>query len=143
MNGRQELLAYLGSSIATVVALFGLQYWYATYLDVSVVHAQHDDAPLSEKVAAVRAEEEKKLASGSLPIEQAKQALAQRGRVSFARIAPKASDDVSAMGGWIYQPGFKPYESRAPKAPAEDATASAEGTEPAAAAPAQKPEGAP
>src|SRR5689334_11761971 len=118
MDGRQELLAYMGSALVTIAALFGLQYWRATYLDVAVVHASRLDVPLNEKVAAVRAEEQKKLSSGRRPIDQAKRELAQRGRAAFPNIAPKASDDLSAMSGWINQPGFKAYEPRTPPPPA-------------------------
>jgi hypothetical protein len=132
MDGRQELLAYLVTSIGTVVVLFGLQEWYATYLDVAVVHAQHADEPSSAKLAAVRAGEQAKLSSGALPIEQAKRALAQRGRLGFPRIAPQASADVSAMSGWIHQPGFKGYEPRTPPAPvAEPQAVAAESQAPA------------
>lgn len=140
MDGRQELLAYLTSATVTIVALFGLQYWYETYLDVAVVHAQRTDAPLNEKVVTVRAEEQRKLSSAPLPIDQAKRALAQRGRTGFPRVAPKPSDDLSAMAGWIYQPGFKPYEPRTPSAPASDQAGVSESgaavaaTEPAASA---------
>jgi hypothetical protein len=134
MDGRQELFAYLGSAIITIAGLFGLQYWYATYLDVAVVHASRADTPLNEKVAAVRAAEQQKLSSGAMPIDQAKRGLAQRGRAAFPKIAPKPSDDLSAMSGWMYQPGFKTYEPRTPPPPpAEQAIAAADG---AAAAPA-------
>lgn len=127
MDGRQELLAYLGTAIVTIVALFGLQIWYATYLDVAVVHAQKDEVPLNPQVAAVREAEAKKLESGSMPIAAAKRALAQRGRAGFPQIAPQPSQDLGPMSGWIQQPGFKPYEPRRPEAPVADANAPAEG----------------
>jgi hypothetical protein len=135
MDGRSELLAYLGSSLTTIAVLFGLQSWYVSYLDVEVVHARRTDAALDAKVAAAREQEKAKLSSGALPIEQAKRELAQRGRQGFPRIAPKQSDDLSAMSGWIHQPGFKGYEPRVAQAASvpEQLPAVAPGTEAAVA----------
>lgn len=113
MDGRSELLAYLGSSLATIAVLFGLQSWYASYLDVFVVNADKADVQLDAKVTAVRTQEAAKL--GSLP--EAKQALAKRGRAAFAQVAPKSSDDLSAMSGWIYNPAFAAYVPRAQPKP--------------------------
>jgi hypothetical protein len=126
MDGRQELLAYLGASLATIAALFGAQFWYESYLDVAVVHAQNADAPMNDKLAAVRSQEQQKLGASALPIDGAKQALAQRGRSAFPRITPKPSDDLSAMSGWINRPGFAAYVPRAlpvQAAPAADGAA--------------------
>jgi len=117
MDGRGELLAYLGSALTTIVVLFGAQYWYASYLDVAVVHGDRD-MPMDAKLAAVRDDEHKKLSSGALPIDRAKQALAQRGRLGFPRITPKVSEDLGAMSGWINKPGFAAYQPRQPQAPA-------------------------
>lgn len=114
MDARSELLAYMGAALVTIVALFGLQIWYATYLDVSVVHAR-SHAPLNPQVAEVRAKERQKLESGRMPLAQAKAALAQN-RAGLPQIAPQPSDDLSAMSGWMHKPNFKPYEPR--KAPA-------------------------
>src|SRR5262245_55633038 len=122
MDGRNELLAYLGASIITIVGLFGLQSWYASYLDVSVVHAQRADLPMNEKVASIRAAEQQKLSSGKRPIEEAKRAIAEGGRTSFPKIAPKQSEDLTPMSGWINRPGFKAYEPRKAQAPAAPAT---------------------
>ena len=113
MDGRSELLAYLGSSLATIAVLFGLQSWYASYLDVFVVNTDKADVQLDAKVTAVRTQEAAKL--GSLP--DAKQAFAKRGRAAFAQVAPKSSDDLSAMSGWIYNPAFAAYVPRAQPKP--------------------------
>jgi hypothetical protein len=118
MDARNELLAYLGAALATIVVLFGAQHWYASYLDVSVVHALTADTPTDPKLLQVRAAEHQKLTSGALPIDRAKQQLAQRGRLGFSRITPKASEDLGAMAGWINKPGFAAYVPRQPQAPA-------------------------
>jgi hypothetical protein len=47
-----------------------------------------------------------------MPIDKAMEALAQRGRGGFAKLAVKPSDDLSAMSGWIGKPGFQPYVPR-------------------------------
>src|SRR6185295_17060912 len=146
---RNELLAYLGASIVTIVGLFGLQSWYASYLDVSVVHAQPADTPLNDKVAAIRAQEQQKLSSGKRPIEEAKHAIASGNRAGMASIAPKQSEDLTPMSGWISRPGFKAYEPRKPQAgaapaaaPEGEAAAPADGAAaPAAGAPAQPAQG--
>jgi hypothetical protein len=148
MDARNELLAYLGASIVTVVALFGLQAWYASYLDVAVVHAQPADTPLNEKVSAIRAQEQQKLSSGKRPIDEAKRMVAGGNRASLTAIAPKQSEDLTPMSGWISRPGFKAYEPRTsqPSAPAAapqgEAAAPADGAVPAAAQPAGAPAGA-
>ena len=143
MDGRNELFAYLGSTLATIAGLFTVQLWYESYLDVNEVHASHRDAPIDEKLSAVRAEEQQKLGSGRLPIDQAMAAYAQRGHGVSPKLAVKPSDDLSAMSGWIHKPNFAPYEPRKPVAPppaavdavpgtAEGAPAGAEGAPPAA-----------
>lgn len=136
MDARSELFVYIGSTLATIAGLFAVQLWYESYLDVSVVHAMDRGAPLPKSLQDVRDAEQAKLGSGKLPIEQAIAGLAQRGRAGFPRIAPKPSDDLSAMSGWIHKPGFAPYVPRpAPKpvavegaVPAEGAAAPAEGS---------------
>ena len=116
MDARSELFVYMGAALTTIAVLFGAQSWYASYLDVSVVHAPNHDAPSDAKVAAVRAAEQQKLEAGAVPIVQAQHAIAERGRGASAKLAPQASEDLSAMSGWIHRPGFAPYEPR--KAPA-------------------------
>ncbi len=125
MDARQELFAYLGAAITTIAVLFGAQHWYASYLDVSVVHGLEVDAPMNEKLAAVRAQEQQKLSSGRMPIDRAMQALAQRGRMAFPLVAPKPSEDLSPMSGWIHQPGFTAYVPRKQPAPAPAAPTAA------------------
>jgi hypothetical protein len=149
MDARNELLAYLGASIVTIVGLFGLQAWYASYLDVAVVHALAPDTPMNEKVSAIRAQEQQKLSSGKRSIEEAKRMIAAGNRASLTAIAPKQSQDLTPMSGWISRPGFKAYEPRTSQAsataaaPAGEAAAPAgEGAAPAGeAAPAQPAQG--
>jgi hypothetical protein len=141
MDARNELFAYMGSCLATIVVLFGLQHWYASYLDVHVVHAQPRDTPTNAKVAAQRAAERGKLAGGAMPLADAKKAIAERGRTAFPRIAPKPSDDLSPMSGWMFRKGFAPYVSRyTPPAAAPEGGATDPAGAPAAGAPAPQAE---
>jgi len=112
MNSRSELLAYIATTIATVVGLFVLQAWYASYLDVAVVHGSQHDLPGNPKVLAAREQEQAKLAGSKMPIDTAKRLLAERGRQAAAGVMPQPSDDLSAMSGWVFRPGFRPYEPR-------------------------------
>jgi hypothetical protein len=127
MGIRRKLLLGLGSALATTAGLFTLQIWYASYLDVAVVHGDLSDVRMSAKLEAVQSEELAKLTSGSMPIDQAMVALAQRGKSKFPKLAVKPSDDISAMSGWIHKPGFKVY------VPRPVAAATAEAGSPAAA----------
>lgn len=116
----KELFVGLGTALATAAILFGLQHWYASYLDVVVLHGQPSDVRMGiAKLEAVRNEEQATLTSGTVPIATAMAALAQNGRNAYSKIAAKPSDDLSAMSGWIHKPGFKPYVPRtaAAKAP--------------------------
>jgi hypothetical protein len=112
MGIRRELFVGLGSALATTAGLFALQTWYASYIDVAVVHGDLSDVRMSAKLEAVRNEERAKLSSGPVPIDKAKEALGQRGRNEFPKLAVKPSDDVSAMSGWMHKPGFKVYVPR-------------------------------
>ncbi len=106
-TGNSELFTFLGAAFSTIVALFGGQILYAACLDLRF-HDAKNGAPQSEAAVAARDEQLQKLASGKLPLEQAKQALAQRGRDGFASVAAHPSDDLSAVAGWIHHPAFKP-----------------------------------
>ena len=127
MSVFKELFVGLGAALATTAGLFTLQLWYASYLDVAVVHGDKSEVRMGAKLEAVRNEEHTKLSSGSMPIDEAMQALAQRGRNAFPELAARPSDDLSAMSGWIHQPGFKTYVPRPAAAPAAQATPLTEG----------------
>jgi hypothetical protein len=117
----KELFVGLGTALLTSAGLFALQTWYSSYLDVAVIHRDLSNVPMDAKLQAVRNEEQAKLAAGRLPIDEAMEALAQRGRNEFPKLAVKPSDDISAMSGWIHKPGFKVYVPR-PVAAAAEAT---------------------
>lgn len=113
MDLRKQLLLGLRAALATSAGLFALQFWYSSYLDVAVVHAERRDVPMVAKLQAVRNEERTTLTTGAVPIDKAMEALAQRGRNAFPKLAAKPSDDLSAMSGWVHRRGFKVYVPRA------------------------------
>ena len=121
----RELLVGLGTALATAAGLFALQLWYASYLDVAVVHGGAGALPMNAQLAAVRSEEHAKLSSGAVPIGTAMAALAQHGRNAYGKIAARPSDDLSPMSGWIHRPGFRPYVPRSAAAAALAAPAPA------------------
>lgn len=137
MGARKELLLCLGTALATTAGLFTLQSWYSSYLDVVVIHGDLSDVPINAKLQALRSEEDAKLSSGRLPIGKAMEALAQRGRDAFPNLAPKPSDDLSAMSGWVHKPGFQLY------VPRQSVTAAAAVATPLAHGTGTAPDGAP
>jgi hypothetical protein len=131
MDGRSEFFVFMGAAIGTTVMLFVAQQVYASYLDVNVVHAAWEDAPRDAKIVAKRSAEQQALSGGKMPIAQAIEALALRGRTGSNRIAPVASDDLSAMSGWAFRHGFTAYAPRTvtavAAAPAADPASAPEG----------------
>jgi hypothetical protein len=113
----KELFVGLGTALATLAGLLVLQLWYASFLDVAVVHGDLGDVQMAAKLEAVRNAEHAKLTSGAMPIEKAMAALARDGRAAFPQLAAQPSGDLSAMSGWIHKPGFQPYVPRQVAAP--------------------------
>jgi len=122
MNVPKELFVGFGTALVTIAGLFALQLWYASYLDVAVIHGDLSAVPMDAKLQAVRNEERAKLTAAPMAIDKAMEALAQRGRNAFPKLAARPSNDLSAMSGWIHKPGFKPYVPRQVEAPTAAAT---------------------
>jgi hypothetical protein len=139
-DAERDLFGFVGAAFATMIGLFVLQEWYGTFVDVRA-HASFAAAGANPDVAKVRAAEAQKLASARVPLDRAMQDLATRGRARPDAVAPKHSDDLSAMSGWIHRPRFQAYVPRA--APAPKAEQEAPAPEPAEAAPPSEPEKGP
>jgi hypothetical protein len=116
-DAQRDLFGFVGAALGVIVGLFVLQELYGSFADVRA-HARLAEAGVFPEVAAAREAEAKKLASGRMPIDRAMRALAERGRLGFPSIAPKASDDLSAMSGWIHRHDFRAYEPRPAQVPA-------------------------
>ena len=106
-NGRSELLIYLGAAFATLIGLFAVHWLYASYID-NRYHQQLAAGGPHESVLVARDEDQKLIAQGKIPLDQAMQLLTTRGRGGFTSIAPAASEDLSPISGWIRHPNFKP-----------------------------------
>lgn len=136
MSARDQFFQYLGIAGGSLLGLFALQGLVASYLDISY-HAEIAELGSHEVVDKARADENARLSG----IGEAMGKLA-KGRSADALIVPRASDDVSAMSGWVHHPDFAIYEPAAPAAPAAPevapvvvAPAPAEPAAPAAPAP--------
>jgi hypothetical protein len=130
-DGRTDLFVFLGAAFTTLIGLFVLHAWYASYIDVSY-HERFNQAGPYESVVAARQQEQAELAGGKIPIDKAMTQLAQRGRGNFGSISPSASTDLSAISGWIYYPNFKPVVAH-PIRTARPAPAAANPAQPVAA----------
>jgi hypothetical protein len=74
----------------------------------------------------LRADEDQRLKSGPMPIEQAMQAIVAKGRMNASPdIAPSASRDVAPLQGWSKLPGEVPPAMTAPPPESVDAGAPA------------------
>lgn len=108
MSGKTELFMFLTAAFGTIVGLFTAQEFFLSHHDI-LTHEAIDQAPANPELVALRQAEADALQSAPLPVEDAKRALAERGRGGFADIAPRASDDYSALSGWVHAKGFKPF----------------------------------
>lgn len=133
-TGRSELLLYIAVSLVTTIGLFVVHRWYATFLDVRY-HDKLVEAQPSEARFAADEEDHKRLGSGKIPLAQAMDRLAKRGRSAASTIAPAPSADLSAVSGWIHRPGFKPVTAH----PVRTAPAASKPAEPVAPAAAPAP----
>lgn len=106
MSPLDNFLRYLGVTGATIIGLFAVQYWGYTMLDL---HFNEERAEAPANTALVKRRQQ-----ASQALEQAgiKQAMAQvaQSRSASPLITPRASDDLSAMSGWVQRPDFAPYE---------------------------------
>lgn len=102
-------------AIIGALAFVGLRFALGPYFTEIVDREQSAKQSAPAEYAAARAEQQQALTSGSLPIDQA---IAQVGAArDRALIAPRQSEDVTALTGWVKAP--KPL----PKLPPRPATA--------------------
>jgi hypothetical protein len=137
-NAKTELFQYLAAAFATLIGLFVIHTAYAAVIDVSY-HKRLAEAGPYESVTTARKADQDALQKGKIPVEDAIAKLTHN-RATIGSIAPQPSQDLSAISGWIYLPGFKPvvaHPIRVARAPV--ATAAPKATEPPAAEPAPAP----
>lgn len=99
-------------ALLAVATLIGVHFALVAYFDqmasAEVQRKYGDIKP--EALMSVRADEKQRLSSGPMPIDQAMQALEQKGRMGASpAITPApANVDVSPMQGWLKMPGEVP-----------------------------------
>lgn len=136
MSGKTELIAFLVAAFGTIGGLLTLQGFAVTHRDIAANEAI-DQAPANAELLATRKAEATALETARMPIEDAKRALAERGRGGFPEIAPQSSEDYSALSGWVHAKGFKPFvPPAAPPAPVAVEAAAVDATVPVGSPPA-------
>ena len=119
--------------IISVLTVLAVRFALGTYFDQA---AQAEELrkigqAKPEALMELRTDEHARLMTGSVPIEQAMQDLAKKGRMSASPdIVPTASRDVAPLQGWMKMPSTVPAPMLAPSAsPALAADAGASGAE--------------
>lgn len=124
-------------AIVTLVAVHAV---LGAYFDRVVQAEEMQKVGKPETLMSVRASEKERLQSGPMPIEQAMQTLAAKGRMGASpNVMPSASKDVAPLQGWVKLPAEVPPAMTAPApAPATSSSAAPAGSAPAPAG-SQKP----
>ena len=94
-----------------VLALFGLKYVFDSYSDRSETHvrALHIEAShASQVLLEYRRHAALELNGGEMPIDEAMDRLAERGRGGFAEIRPVVDTTTAAREGWARMPIAQP-----------------------------------
>ncbi|MFO0680615.1 MAG: hypothetical protein U0234_01125 [Sandaracinus sp.] len=97
----------LVSAVLVVLTLFSLKYVFDSYLDTSnlgVRRAHIAESHASEVLADYRATSQDQLRGGQMPISDAMEQLATRGRSAFVQIRPVADTTTAAREGWSAMP---------------------------------------
>ncbi len=97
----------LVSAVLVVLTLFSLKYVFDSYLDASnlaVRRAHISESRASEVLSEYRATAQDHLRGGEMPISDAMEQLATRGRSAFPQIRPVADTTTAAREGWSAMP---------------------------------------
>lgn len=95
------------ATIGTVVTLFSLKYAFDSYLDVSNLHVRQThvtESHASEVLAEYRSHAQDQLREGEMPIGDAMEQIATRGRGAFPQIRPIVDTNTGAREGWSAMP---------------------------------------
>lgn len=95
------------AAVLAVLALFGLKYVFDSYMDRSAIHVRslHVDASHAAQVLLeYRQHAALELNGGEMPIDEAMDQLAERGRGAFVQIRPVADTTTAAREGWARMP---------------------------------------
>lgn len=98
-------------SLLAVSLLVGVKFAADSYLEANTraVRAGHVETSTAlEALESYRSESNASLAGGEMPIDEAMDALATRGRAAFVQIRPTADDNDGARLGWASLPATAP-----------------------------------
>jgi hypothetical protein len=123
-------------AILAIITLIAVHMTLSAYFDHMNRAEIRRKVGLPEALMSLRADEKEKLSTGPVPIDQAMQMLATKGRMNASPdIVPSASKDIAPLQGWIKLPGQVPPAMTAPPpAPPTSPAPSASAAAPAASA---------
>ncbi|MGO8995130.1 MAG: hypothetical protein ACLQVI_17585 [Polyangiaceae bacterium] len=109
-NSPPQIRIILTVAFSSVVILAALNSVFRSYFLMMTEEVEHEHLSRPEELIKLRAGEQKNLTTSPLPISQAMQELATRGRTNYqaflsqADITPQASNDLGPMVGWVRSP---------------------------------------
>jgi len=107
-------------TIVTVLSLVAIRFVLGSYFTEMIEGEQRRKQTAPEEYTALRADQEKALSGGAMPIDQAIAQLSSKRDSEL--IAPKQSEDTTPLTGWAKSPKALP-KLPAPAAPPVDTTA--------------------
>jgi hypothetical protein len=103
-----QIRTILTVAFSSVVILAALNYVFHSYFLMMTEEVEHDHLAKPEELIKLREGEQRNLANSPLPIAQAMQQLASRGRTNYAAfqpdITPQPGNDLGPMVGWLQTP---------------------------------------
>jgi hypothetical protein len=109
-NSPPQIRIILTVAFSSVVILGALNYVFHSYFLMMTEEVEHDHLAKPVELITLREGEQRNLTTSPLPIAQAMQELASRGRTNYAAfvsqadITPQASNDLGPMVGWVRAP---------------------------------------
>ena len=109
-NSPPRIRIILTIAFSSLVILIALNYVFRSYFLMMTEEVEHDHLAQPVELQKLRAGEQKNLSASPLPIAQAMQELATKGRTNYAAyagqadITPQASNDMGPMVGWVRNP---------------------------------------
>jgi hypothetical protein len=131
-NSPPQIRIILTVAFSSVVILGALNFVFHSYFLMMTEEVEHAHLAKPEELLKLREGEQRNLASAPLPIGQAMQELASRGRTNYAAftsqadITPQPSNDLGPMVGWVRAPNQAMVDkmtAAAANAPADTAAA--------------------
>jgi hypothetical protein len=109
-NSPPKIRIILTVAFSSVVILIALNSVFKSYFLMMTEDVEHDHLAVPAELNKLHEGEQRNLTTSNLPIAQAMQELAQRGREGsealkrYADITPEASNDLGPQVGWIRAP---------------------------------------